>query len=1015
MKDTKTTSRAGLLNLMLLKAWRERWSDAKWGINIKTVLPRGVSGDVYNLADCILQQAVIGSNANLLAISYLKHSLCAHLISHAAVLKRISKFEDFDKVYCLTALLDLLNSIMDGVTCRGKPEENVLPAAVVSLVLWLIKILAAVLKVNDSNKELQAEEQNVFNKTIEVIDKIIKNDFLIGILYIGKQEELDLYQEIMNKSLEINMLLKNSKFTQSNKQIEIYINQLANLDVEQLDMKKLNSKTTETITFCVQPMFAVALIVNPTSDTNLYVSQMLMVQRLKGFTCSRLFYEIMRSGFISLNTPDVTHDVMWSAITFMKMPHIIKQIYAKKEMNYTSNYDHIPDVIEALDMILDDSFMFDYIDAKCEKNFVEFLLKEWVKQRIVNEEHVKIFAGKREPISPLSINVQVQSVIKFITCAEVPLSGILKTLKIDYNKAQIQESLQQVLCQILIGNTFDLILQVATVEGLLKTFISRLIKCNEHCKYIPNETDKSALTHSILFDVSFLMLTYIVQNYGSDIVLSDNADSFFARWVKECMVEHNRMKYPKNMVALCDETIVDELLLTLKKPDGQLKNWFVNNFFLHCILIKFFYFTLTKYSNASWHEICMNIPGVLYQVLVAWENETLSTTDVKRILEYIKIRPFSYSVCAASYLCAYMQTVKEDEFLKPHNMIHLLISTPSAEDMPTPHQEHIKERFSLTNNIIRKMLNDVQPTTNSKIRNSMSQQIVSHPPLEEQFREVWKGFMEAGWLPIKLGQILESLLNTCGPTWLVNRLVEEILKCKYTREMYKTMDMVFAIMHLDIEGTTTALLQSVVPTFLVDKQVEPQSSVLARLCVYCIISCLETPILSTTKKRQRNDEMDIDNENFGSVKSRKLNADDSCSNDFIAEHFSNSNSSNISNMTNRDNQNVILKESLQISLQALFKMFANFVTSNELSPRIYFVFQFITLLVECGKDRVKPILKLLPNNLIQNLLKVMATDEIRVGLICRLYDLRATPGRVSAVSDLCLLRNIRMRKQSINL
>ena len=81
---------------LLLKAWRERWSDIQWGIHLKSVLPRGGSGDAYNLSGLILEQALVSPIPNALMLSFLKHSLAAQTISHGSVLEAIATYSDFN-------------------------------------------------------------------------------------------------------------------------------------------------------------------------------------------------------------------------------------------------------------------------------------------------------------------------------------------------------------------------------------------------------------------------------------------------------------------------------------------------------------------------------------------------------------------------------------------------------------------------------------------------------------------------------------------------------------------------------------------------------------------------------------------------------------------------------------------------------------------------------------------------------------------------------------------------------
>lgn len=188
--------------------------------------------------------------------------------------------------------------------------------------------------------------------------------------------------------------------------------------------------------------------------------------------------------------------------------------------NDADHTENAQDVVAAIEMLLDEPIL-DFLDTKCACNTIEYLLNELVKQSLLSEQQSQKLSAARDSItaalSKMELSAQQPSIIKLVKQASSPLSGILKALDGDYNK--MQEPLLSLLCQALSGNSFDLILSVATVEGKLKTFASRLIRCNECSIQVAGETDKMAATRAALFDVSFLMLTCIVQTYGSQVKL----------------------------------------------------------------------------------------------------------------------------------------------------------------------------------------------------------------------------------------------------------------------------------------------------------------------------------------------------------------------------------------------------------------------------------------------------------------------------------------------------------------
>ncbi|KAL6427741.1 hypothetical protein ACFW04_008883 [Cataglyphis niger] len=987
METSKVTSKTSSLKALLLRAWRERWTDLQWGINIKTILPRGVSGDVYNLADCILQQALVGPGPNQLVLSYLKHSLSSQLVSYAAVLQRISKYDAFHKPHCILSLLEFLESIQIGITCRGKPEEDLLAAAVLSIVHWLLQCYLHALSKAPQNNPLISHLSELIDKPASILQQMLNSDFMCAMMYLARYDDKDLYIDVAKKCQEIETLLKTSS-QKSVVPIEDSLKKLCDLEIESLCLEKVRM---ESITHCLQPLFAVQVLLNPSTETAVFVNQLLMVQRLKSYTNARLYCEIIRACLMCLhNVTGTFKESQWGAFTFLKVPLILKELHAAT-LNGDEKFEYSQDIIDAFELLLQFTPLLDIMDSTCSCNYVECLLNELQKVNLVTEKQAKQISARREGVTAALQKLEpsstpTSSIPKVIIRAKPTLAGILKTLNADYTK--IQEALLSMLYHVLTGNSFELMLAVATVEGKLKTFVAKLIKFNESSKQINEPVpDKTAATRAMLFDVSFLMLCSIVQTYGSDVVLEEGGDSFFEQWVYECMPERNKPKSPQKMLQSIDPARVDALLAQIKSPDPDFKS-----------------------NNLKWHVACQSAMGAVKELLSAWESGVLGAGDVKRALDGLRTAACCLPVCAAAWLCAYMSITHQDALLKPMNMVQHFLTPLPGDDM----QDNLKERSSLMFQIIRKMQYDVHPPTQSKTKVlSMSHSIISRQPILEQLESVWQNINQRGWINIQATQSLESLLNTGGSLWFVTNIVKEVLKYRYQEELDQAVDLAFAIFHLDIENCTLDLINHIIPQYLhnslqSDELVEPQSSILAKLCVYCIFSTLEyinsNPYRGNNRKRVRCD-LDMDDLDALSMSNKLLRLNET--GESVPMFGSQSPQAQSSN--NGQKSVVVLKDPLMTALNKLFTIFGFLAgRDGEISQQTHFIFQFLWLTVQCGKDRTRIILQGMPQTLVPCLLKALP-ELFTTDILLRLYDIQTVIGRKATARDLCMLRNINLK------
>ena len=149
-----------------------------------------------------------------------------------------------------------------------------------------------------------------------------------------------------------------------------------------------------------------------------------------------------------------------------------------------------------------------------------------------------------------------------------------------------------------------------------------------------------------------------------------------------------------------------------------------------------------------------------------------------------------------------------------------------------------------------------------------------------------------------------------------------------------------------------------------EELVEPQSSVLAKLCVYCIFSTLEynnsSPCRGNNRKRVRRD---LDAEELDALgvpanKILRLNEAGDTNPIFGSQSPQAQGSTN-------GQKSVVLRDPLLSALNGLFTV-SSFLAGRdgEVSQQTHFILQFLRLMVQCGKDRTRIVLQGMPQTLV---------------------------------------------------
>lgn len=1020
------------LSSLLIEAWKNRWSEVEWGVHVKQVLPRGVSGDVYDLADCILQQSLIGVTPNRLMISYLYYSINAGIVSHGAVLEAIASQDDFTKTECVSCLLDFVLSIREQISSDGSDGDCIeLTKSLISISIWLLRCLYScaniLIELRNAPSQLQASssvnliasKQGVSNteKCCKMLSFISQSPFIVSLINVGRNEDKAKYkvlQQVFNQLLELEQksnilasVINNVDY------IEAALSFLTNIDWSGGNAAQIASTQLQTSLYGknstfhpsslafsqINPIIAFNVVLHPASETGEIARQLSKIAKFNDLSLSDLYCECIRACLIGLvdatgekpSASPSSDDLKWTGFTFHKMP----QILFKLEAINGCHPDH-PEVEKGLNRLLTYSPLLDLTDRKSNVEWFPLFLKELQKASLISEAKVEQLSSKRLAEASKSSQLVKRDLTKTTQAAsslllklEPTIHSILQTLESDFSKNS--DAILDVLCHMQSGRSLGLILSSLAASGKLRHFTMKLLKFNEFNKQpIGETTPKLAQTRGLLFDVTFLMLCQISQDYGSDVITQnpETQDTFFASWCSQCLPQNGSHRCPDAILVTCDAGKVEQLLNQITSSENDFRS-----------------------NTVKWHEVCLNLPAAIKEVLLAWEHGAITTDTVKSILDNVKSKMCCLPIVVSAWLCSYITLLHHEERLKPVNILQQFI-LPFVREGHTE-KDFYKERSSIMVNIIKRMMYDMLPTR------SIQHGLIVKTPLAEIIESTFANVHSRSWLDLKSTYDISTLLNVGGSVWFVDSLVRQLLRWDHAHDLNRAVALIFGFFHLNLKECSQALVSTVLPSYLLSKSkqellFQPRASALARLAVLTICATLtEQQMLGENYSNQRRKTSSTSSPSKqANGQGDILQAPNLPNGDSISHNKSKGQSelscllSETPFYLNNKDESTLLKDSYMRSVADLMLLLSSVTSEPEISQRTIFPLVFIEQLLLCVQDKSKSLLQFLTLETINNLIRICPA-HLTYQFIIVLGDVGTAKSRKILAKSLCQLHRVK--------